>query len=58
MDKMFKIIFLFKCEIATFWFLASQHYYFSIAPGMTPMGQVSRGDSLLYKWCKACVSYM
>ena len=40
MDTMFKKIFLFKCEIATFWFLASQHYYFSIAPGMAPMGQV------------------
>ena len=49
MDTMFKKIFLFKCEIATFWFLASQHYYFSIAPGMASMGQVSRGDSLLYK---------
>ena len=56
MDTMFKKIFLFKCEIATFWFLASQHYYFSIAPGMAPMGQVSRGDSLPNKWCKACVS--
>ena len=40
MDTMFKKIFLFKCEIATFWFLASQHYYFSIAPGMAPMGQL------------------
>ena len=49
MDTMFTKIFLFKCEIATFWFLASQHYYFSIAPGMASPGQVSRGDSLLYK---------
>ena len=55
MDTMFKKIFLFKCEIATFWFLASQHYYFSIAPGMAPMGQVSRGVYFINGVRPACL---